>query len=112
MKDTTLENVKPQNFSRKLHNGIIVKGSAFHEMQFNSKVQNFLVHHYGIERRIALYMVLIGTDVIKHYFDPKDDKKEVLGGRSGFKTEAEAIELCKDGFARIKDVFENEITID
>jgi hypothetical protein len=79
-------------------------------MQFNSMVQNYLVYHYGIERRMALFMVLIGTDVLKQYFDPKDDKKEVIGGRSGFKTEAEAIELCKAGFAKIKDIAKIEIT--
>lgn len=104
MAQTNLQDAKPSPFTRRLHNGTVVKGEAFHEMQFNSKVQNFLVHHYGIERRIALYMVLIGTEVIKQYFDPKDDSKPVHGGRSGFKTEAEAIALCKDGFARIKDV--------
>jgi hypothetical protein len=109
MAQTNLQDAKPSPFTRRLHNGTFVKGEAFHEMQFNSKVQNFLVHHYGIERRIALYMVLIGTELLKQYFDPKDDKKPVLGGRSGFKTEAEAIAFCKDGFARIKDIAEIEI---
>ena len=100
----SLQDVKPSAFSRKLHNGTTVTGFAFHEMEFNSKVQNFLIKAHGIDRRIALYMVLIGTKVLSQYFDPKDDKKPVIGGRSGFKTEAVAIALCKDGFARIKDV--------
>lgn len=106
---TTIENAKPVPFTRTLHNGTVVTGQAFHEMEFNSKVQKHLMNELGIPQRIALYMVLIGTDVLQHYFDPKDDKKQVIGDRSGFKTEAEAIQLCKDGFAKIADVRRIEI---
>lgn len=106
---TTIENVVPTTFTRTLHNGTVVTGQAFHEMEFNSKVQNYLMHHVGIPQRIALYMVLIGTNVLEHYFDPKDDKKQVVGDRSGFKTESEAIALCREGFEKISDIAKIEI---